>query len=519
MNPIADIHAHPQLKPLNANEAQRQKNGIWKKFTSSPRCNELNFMLKGAVKDTKKQSQSNFDQAIDGDIKGVFLAMGPVERNFFDPKRKHWMLKIILQSKSLEDFAACLTGFDIEKVEKIFTRVREKRGIDYYLEELLPEYQFLAEQEADERMAIALNYNDFKNTFEKEGKIASLLTIEGAHSLGNYTEKTDFWAKIGEANQTKIYDRLMPHFENNITHMKNWGSGAHCPFFITFCHHFSNLLAGHAKSFSPGSFFKPGMDDLLDQRNGKNEGFSRMGWDVLELLTSKSNGRRVLIDVKHMSVKSRMEYFHYLEKNYWSKGEEFPVICSHGALNGYRSLEESLKPDKRSRWNRHYLSKQAINMSDEEAAILARSKGLFGIVLHGGRLPGGKAKKLMKKAFTSDEIRDAAVELIMSNIFHFVRAVGDQKAWDCIALGTDMDGVIEALPPYTNYSNLRMLPLHLTQFFHRPFSLDGIGMSRDEVSNWMFDLSPEQLTEKLMSGNVLNFLKRFFTDDYLVDRV
>ncbi|MFN2396624.1 MAG: hypothetical protein ABR597_13160, partial [Bacteroidales bacterium] len=103
--------------------------------------------------------------------------------------------------------------------------------------------------------------------------------------------------------------------------------------FITLCHHFVNLLAGHAKSFASGTSIMPGMDDLLDQRSGKNEGFSKLGRDVMELLLSKSNGRRVLTDVKHMSVNARTEFFKMLDKKYWSKGEE---KCLGPGLPGYR---------------------------------------------------------------------------------------------------------------------------------------------------------------------------------------
>lgn len=518
MTAIIDIHAHPQLKPLNASEAERKEKGIWKSFTQSPRCDNLNSLLKGAISNTKKRSQSNLEQALAGNVKGVFLAMGPVERNFFDPKRNHIIIRLILRTRHMPDLAACITGFDLEKVLKVFNRIKKQQGIDYYSEELLDEYAFLVDQARDNRMVIAGDYREFEENLKKDHVVSTVLTLEGAHSLGNYHEHQDFLRNIADANKLEIYNRLMPHFESHITHMKHWNNGRHSPLFITFCHHFSNLLAGHAKSFASGTTIKPGMDDLLDQRNGMNEGFSRLGVDVMELLLCKTNGRRVLPDVKHMSVKARMEFFAMLQEKYWSKGEELPVICSHAAMSGYATLQQSSRPDSISRWKRNYLSKQAINMSDEEARIIARSGGLAGIVLHGGRLPGGLAKGALKDAQRSgntDRVRDEAVKLVMSNILHFVRAVGNKSAWDCICLGTDMDGVIEPLYPYSRYENLSPIATHITQFFHRPFELREIGLSRDNVKKLMYGLDPEELSEKIISGNVMAFLRKYFHDGYL----
>ena len=518
MNPIIDIHAHPQLKPLNASDADRIQKGIWKAFGESPQCDNLNFLLRMAAGNTKKKSQSNFDQALKGNVKGVFLAMGPVERNFFDPKRNHFILKLLLRTRRMPDFAACITGFDIEKVHKVFNRIKNQEGVDYYNEELLDEYTFLVDQSNDKRMVITGDYDEFIENFNKDNIISTILTIEGAHSLGNFEFHNDFSRNIKDGDAPEIYNRLMPHFESHINDMKQWGGGRHTPLFITFCHHFSNLLAGHAKSFASGTSVMPGMDDLLYQRNGINEGFSRLGRDVMELLLSKLNGRRVLPDVKHMSVNARTEFFKILQEKYWSKGDELPVICSHAAMSGYTSLQDSNRPDSRELWKKNYLSMQAINMSDEEARIIARSGGLVGIVLHGGRLPGGLAKDQLKEAERSrnnDRIRDAAVKLIMSNIIHFIKVVGEKSAWDNICLGTDMDGVIEPLKPYTRYENLGVLGTHLTQFFHRPFDLKEIGLNASEVKKLMYDYDPEEISEKIISKNVLSFLKKYFNDKYL----
>jgi len=216
-----------------------------------------------------------------------------------------------------------------------------------------------------------------------------------------------------------------------------------------------------------------------------------------------------------MSVKARIEFYKLLEVMYWSQGDELPVICSHAALNGYKSLEESDVRDTHRRWARYYLSRQSINMSDEEARIIANSRGLVGIVLHGGRLPGGIAKKQMDSARGNDQLRDISVKLIMSNIFQFVRAVDHKMAWDTLCIGSDMDGVIVPFKIYPNYTRISDLANHCFQFFSRPLDLNEIGLDRGMIKELMYGYDPEELTEKLMSKNALNFIKRYFHDDYL----
>jgi len=519
--PIIDLHAHPQLKPHNSSEADRDLNGIWGKFEESASCGSLNRQIRKALEETKKKSQANFEQAIKGDVRGVFLAMGPVERNFFKPEIRHLLLRCLIREKQYRNLAACITGFDMAKVDKIFNRIENQKGIDYFNEELQPEYLFL-KNETDKstgntnKMIIAGDFSEFENYVDKENYVTAVLTVEGAHSLGNYAFDADFALKISNGNEETVYNRLMPDFEKNISTMKNWGDGRHCPFFITLCHHFSNLLAGHAKSFSPGkNFLNPGMDKLLNQRSGKNEGFSRLGIDVTQQLLSRENGRRVLIDVKHMSVKARIEFYKLMEDQYWSKGELLPVICSHAALSGFSTLEESDRRDTYRRWQKYYLSRQSINMSDEEARIIAKSDGLIGLVLHGGRLPGGIAKKQIDEARNLDQLRDVSVKLIMSNIFQFVRAVDNKKAWDVLCIGSDMDGVIVPFKTYPNYTQMGDLAIHFFQFFTRPLNLNEIKLDKEKIKHLMYGYDPQELTEKLMSKNVINFMKKYFQETYL----
>ena len=143
-----------------------------------------------------------------------------------------------------------------------------------------------------------------------EGKMQVFLT---APKLDNTGMVTDFrhleWLK-------KWINTYIDHQfiidKNDPLYTKIVGERGLVPvFFITFAHHFDNRLCGHAHSI-------PGMGKILmKQRPHMNEGFRRNGHRIIrEILglnlagePDSSLGYRILIDVKHMAARSRVEYY------------------------------------------------------------------------------------------------------------------------------------------------------------------------------------------------------------------
>jgi hypothetical protein len=96
-------------------------------------------------------------------------------------------------------------------------------------------------------------------------------------------------------------------------------------------------LCTHAKSFYDTA------GNLLNQTYGmRNYGhtpidneppISSIGYRALEGLLSDADSKRILIDVKHMSLEARKAYYAFLEKKYGDKKLFPPVIWSHGAID------------------------------------------------------------------------------------------------------------------------------------------------------------------------------------------
>ena len=92
-------------------------------------------------------------------------------------------------------------------------------------------------------------------------------------------------------------------------------------------------MAGHARSLSGI------VSRAIDQTHGMDTGITSLGKKVINSLLSTHNGKRIYIDIKHMSRKTRIEYYKLLDTRY--AGEDIPVYVSHGAVNGYSSIYSS----------------------------------------------------------------------------------------------------------------------------------------------------------------------------------
>lgn len=514
---IADIHIHPDLKPFNSAVDQKSKKSIWVPVEDSC-CYDCIPGLAKQVYEIHKSSQASLDMLRDSNTRLFFISLYPVERGFFKPR---W-IPFIFPRKSISSLAQCITGFGMSKLQRIRKRIADEKGVDYF-KELKDEYGYILHQQEQcrdgRKFEIARDGDHLESILQDaDKKLAVILSIEGAHAFGNFSEASDFKMSPGKLNDGKEYERMRQRFKKNISEMKKWGpgnDGTHCPLFITFCHHYWNLLCGHSKSFMGIMGF------VMRQKFGMNEGFTKLGENVLHELLSKKNGRRVLIDIKHLSVKGRKQYYGILEDQYWANGDKVPVISSHSAVNGIPEF------GKKPAFGRKYFSREPINLYDKEIKLIYKSEGLIGFLLHEGRMPGKKLKKVLKKLKKAkkkaeknddrqrvqeinDRLRDEYIRLLMANIFHVIRVVDDKSAWNIICLGSDFDGIMNPFDSYKDVFNYKDLSTHMFQFLTRPLPIAEAGLTVDKMKQLMFGYKPREIVEKAMYKNVQEFLKNNF---------
>jgi hypothetical protein len=518
------------------------------------------------IEELAKSSQANLDTCIDANLVCPFLALYPNERQWFNPHPRKLIPKlifgIIISPRKYHHLGAAATGFPAEKVKKIMARIKKGKGIDYFNEELLPLMEYtICQMNVNSQnypgysFKVATNYKEFKQYTDSDKIICGILTIEGGNALGNYMCHNTFTKEFAELEsiEKKLLEKS---FIDNVKKIKSWRDGRYTPFFISFCHHFNNLLAGHSRSLTPGKkWILPGFRDLFNQEPGLDEGFNELGEKILDkLLEQGEKCRRILIDTKHMSIKSRM-YYHYLVKERREKGDKIPIIQSHAAINGWSSFCEADKQLENKNIDKNaYFSRWKINMNDEEILDIYDSDGIIGFVFHEGRMPGGKinarTKKLRKrynklkkkenksarqqKKFdeTTDKLKPIYNKLIWSNIFHIVRLIHKNRTdengepangWKIISIGSDYDGLVDPFNTYFSVSDLQTLFNDMVDYINNQkepvyFAENGkeYELTKVWINKLMFGKTIEELVSDICFNNVANFLKKYFTEDYLL---
>lgn len=474
MKYFADIHTHPTMKSFGHsfpskvnNQNPLSESSIW--YYDPPNLFEKLIDLVGGI---VKYRQSNLSAMGFGNTAIVFASLYPIERSFFDNKLK--------------------TGFFNDMILNFITSVGRKR-IDYiqsitdYFVDLENEYQYLKQLDkkkvtlADRafyQYTLAKNASDLDviltqntNTSKKINSIAVFISIEGAHAFG-----TGISPKTNPADPKKILD--------NVDKVKNW---EHRPVFITLAHHFYNELCGHAQSLT-GIVKK-----ATDQSYGMNEGFTPLGLAVVEKLLDKTNNKRILIDIKHMSRKSRLEYFNLLETKY--KDEEIPVIVSHGAVLG-------------SEKNKHLFLQEDINFYDDELIKIAQTQGLFGIQLDERRIVAAGDKQLKKSHGTERrKVLFHSSVLIWRQIQHIAELLDSKGffAWGIQCLGSDFDGIINPLNGYWTAENYPTLSDYLLMQAHNYMQKDSGNLTQSSNR-----IDPEEIVNRIMGHNTYLFIQKFY---------
>ena len=475
---FADIHMHPIMKSFNSGHPKPKYNP-WEFFEHErPTTTGGRFVSRNSP-DMEKCTQANFYKLMDGQVRVLFNSFYPFERGFFNIRN---LPKLATGRKAKSEMMAVGSGIGMDRAAYL------ARHVDYW-EELNDEYAYLMKHQGKSpngkfEYAVVSNYTQLQDVLKKENSLAVIPTIEGCHAL--------FDSKMlsGKLKHKEMKERLL----KNIMKLKEW---EHPPFFVTLMHHFYNGLGGHAKSLKAQIG-----NNVLNQNKRLEKGIEGLGIKALKELLSNRNGKRIHIDTKHMSLKTRKEYYRWIMAyNYLDKTDIIPVICSHGGVNGFKTMQGSLrKNDTEPKRKRSYFNNWAINMSDEELGIIHESKGLFGLIIDKGIISGGKFMNKIGRIKDEIKIKEEYCRLIWDNILQGVRSINKKTAWDIFSLGTDYDGAINHIPPYDGADRLPDLYMDLYRFMDK----------YSYMNNLWFGYKPEEILDKIFYKNVMDFCERNF---------
>jgi len=301
---IADLHTHPSFKPYH-NRAERNNSyqNIWNGVIGrNSYFYKVPSLLRELFRETARDSQSSLNEFISGDLQTACAVIHPIERGWFmKPDKGRIFYKLLVNitfgKKLLSNVLASMTGIPLDRSRDYIETSRAPGGVDYFLTETLPEYRYIAEQQAissawQHECKIVKDSESYRKA-KDEGKIPLLLTIEGGHALMDFQQHTLIRKKFEDLSTAEVA-ALKNSLVENVLRIKGKGNAqafdrAHTPMYVTLVHMYQNFLAGHAKTYKNGGLL-PDIADLLDQKAGLNESITSLGWEVIELLTSSENG-------------------------------------------------------------------------------------------------------------------------------------------------------------------------------------------------------------------------------------
>lgn len=476
-NNYVDLHCHSALKPFGKsfnykkkgwnNPHRSRRNSIWKYNPPSLTDKLLNYVI-----NLTKFSQANFTSLARGDVRVVCASLYPMEKGFFVNKIK-------------SDFLRDLTGNFATGIGK--KRIDAVQAMTDYFADLQLEYDFYKQldgrvirlPEGKFRYQLVKNYLEIEAILNEDENgprtIAVVFTIEGLHVLNSNLNKSP--------NETS--------FLKNLREIKKWDTP---PLIVGIAHHFWNHLCGHAPSFTSL------VAKNVDQSEGKDSGITTLGMKVVHELLDDTNGKRILIDIKHMNTLSRQQYYALLEKD--SRYSNIPIVVTHGAANGLPSAGET---EQKGSAVAKKLNNTDINFYNDEIVRIAKSGGIFGLQLDERRVASKQTLKDTKKSVKRSKIMHYRSELLWNQIQHIAEVLDAEGlfAWDMLAIGSDFDGIID---PLNSFWTAEELP-YLADFLERhAFNY----MQKANFKNTKNAIEADEITDRIMSQNGLNFLKTYF---------
>jgi microsomal dipeptidase-like Zn-dependent dipeptidase len=461
---FADFHCHPILKTYghsfsDKDEGAISRSHIWYCKPPTAFTKTLN-----ALTGLTKFTQADFTTLSKANVKVAVVSMYPLEKGFF--------INGFMEGLVLAHIANLITSIGFKRVRHL------QKHTDYFLD-LVNEYNFFKNSCMDleidgqiKRWRLAGSWFEVKKILDEDHCMAVIPTIEGGHvfntGLSSYGRPTQ---------EEEMFQ--------NIETVKNW---EYPPLFITLAHNFNNDLCGHARNLDR-------LGPFANQLENINTGFTPLGIKVVRALLDNTK-RPVFIDIKHMSLKSRLQYYDLIENEYDNK---IPVLVSHGAVTGV-----DLSYKQNTFIPPGMLSTQDINFFDEELVIIAKTRGLFSLQMDSRRFAHRKlVRKSLRQVFHPNAHKQSAAAIWLQ-LQHIAEILDSHQlfAWGTACIGSDFDGTINPLNGLWTAEQFPLLAEELlvlaSDYLHKKN-----GLIHRENSTIM----PEEIVERFIFINVNEFLQ------------
>lgn len=383
MKPIFDLHFHPLGKRFLSEYEDNKRQNKW--YTDEIILPRLGAAANAAV-NRILNSQACVRQAKKA---GIVLGVASIVAPEYVFASKKGILALLEFDIFGRDVIAPLDN-------RYFDFVRANRNYNFLLVKELAFYKWAAEYPTTAKSQInILSRKKAGGTKVKEGKLNLAMAIEGGHNLCNHSLSMHT-GNISPAALVREYRQKTYEFDFlylTLTHLS---------------HISRQMLCNHAYGFK----MVKGLLEAYPQLNG----LTPLGKEVIrECMDCTTTKYPVLIDIKHMSLKGRLDFYRERNrlmdenklglprksgKNWW------PILATHMGVTGCRlldmpalmdefGLERGLEQCVRVRFRRDVsfripegikidnvsFNPATINLCDEDIEEVAKSDGLIGISL------------------------------------------------------------------------------------------------------------------------------------------
>jgi len=288
--PFIDVHVHPDIKTFLTADEERNRLTCWDSVNLTRLIKLIDKILLGRI----LESQSNLSQLNNSSGTIAMVGLCALE-------------KAMIKGDLVKIFGFPINLLTISKILKM----RERNDImNYELLKSISSWRYYYHTQFKKEEHHLDKSKDLSPGYQLLGKISDydqtklniVFTMEGGHNLFNNTFGCKYKQQV-------------------ISNLRNLRRGSNRYLFMSLAHLARNRLATHAYGMK-----------LLHDRRFKPVGYGirKLGREVIKIALSKPN--RILIDIKHLSLESRKQYYNILRTEYGH--ENIPIIASHAGVTG-----------------------------------------------------------------------------------------------------------------------------------------------------------------------------------------
>ena len=449
-----------------------------------------------AFRGMPKYAQSTFFDLVKGNVKISNQVIYPTEQQFFQN----------INNADIPLIYGCGSGlsyireFFAQQNVKYFEQVAKNLII---LEKDLNYVQQINGRSY--RCRILRSKEDIQSVMANNNEIGCVFSIQGGHALGSFVyidqqiTNTKEYQEIVLSNIDKLKG-LVP-LEELDGRQSSLQIGVPV-FSLSFGNFYNDGLCGKAQLLLAEEQYVFGKQDNIGGE------LTPLGQKVIDRLLSKEVGYRIILDVTGMSLKGREWYYGYVKDKRYNK-DTIPILASNVGISGLAKREALYSErDEKSRVNQ-WLNHQHINLCREDISEIINSNGLIGISLERNKLMGSLFQKRYDETVAgSADRRRVAIEAVVAAICKIIESTNKIESWDCIAISSQFDThQARPLDIFRSSADMQEIYRDLYEFFKSPRDIEGL-YSAQQIRQYMYDYSAEQIVEKIMFRNAFNFLNK-----------